>query len=649
MKLKKLIYILLVIMLLPCFAAAEEYPLLPTFLKEKVIAAFGINTAGKTMLYEKVNIYEDFDAWMIGWFDNTTKIITGITDTEDIIYYNISGIGNTQLQTSGNPITAREGEKVASDFLKRIMPVAEPVLTGSKAFEYTFADSCNSIPILGREATVVVDKFSGKVIYYKGFGQTECGFIKLSEGMITPEHAFEKFYENIGLELVYNIVFDHSARTKAVRPMYILNRSDYRVVDAESGKIVNIAMLDYNYYYNDDFFNPNYYYDNNIYTDELLFTPDGSVSASGYKISDFLNMPGLNLSEGYCARVVPGKLSYYTGSDGYAQTRDALRLDIVPTSHAIDIYKFCDKFDSGNPEWFKTVDCDTPLVFARAYVDAHTGRLLDFESVKNASFTAHTPIPVSSTEIDAFVRISAGDEALKYYGMQNPGDGLSHIVYARYSSGARVIGEGASVIYDESLGSITDYTLSVSDTDFLSPAFMKTPEQMKELVKKELSLSLFYVDKNKHSKFVVYDVNSRNIAFDPLTGDRVDRLENRVSPIIVVCTVGETGYTLNGSLFTAPAPTISFDKLYVPVSVIAAALGYTISAEQNGVVLSDGKETVTLFPDNSICLLNSENFTLDSPPISRPETTYVSAGTLRSLFGMFIRWDSDTGKIYLIK
>ena len=194
------------------------------------------------MLYEKVNIYEDFDAWMIGWFDDSTKTIAGITDTEDIIYYNISGLGDSVISGSGKGISLKEGEKIAFDFLTDIMPLAELKLISSKAFEYTFADSHHSIPILGRTATVVVDKLSGQVIFYKGFGQTDCTFLNLTESLITPEHAFEKFYENIGLELVYNMVFDHSSRSKAIRPMYILNRSDFRAVDAQNGKIANISI-----------------------------------------------------------------------------------------------------------------------------------------------------------------------------------------------------------------------------------------------------------------------------------------------------------------------------------------------------------------------------------------------------------------------
>ena len=646
MKLKKLIYILIILALFPLYGVAEDYPLLPTFLKEKVISAFGINTAGKTMLYEKVNIYDDFDAWMIGWFDDKTKIVTGITDTEDIIYYNITGFEDSASLHPGKEITSAEGEKTASDFLAHIIPAAEPKLIRSNSFEYEFADSYNSIPILGRRATVVVDKFSGNVIYYKGFGQTDCSF-ELLETLISHEHAFELFYDNIGLELVYNTVLNHSARTKAVRPMYILNRGDFKAVDAQTGKIISVSMHDYTYYYDDSFFNPRYYYDNNIFTEEKLFTPDGSVSASGFNMSEFLDMPGLNLSEGYCAKVVPGVLDFYKNANGIENRLAALQVDIVPTSHAMEIYRFCDKFDSRNLEWFNSVNSKAPLVFARAYVEAGSWRLLDLETVKNISYKpAHSPAP-NLSDIDKFVKSSAGDETVTYYGMQAAGNS-HHIVYARYVGGVRVIGEGASVVYDSSVSGIIDYSLIAGNSDFLSTSFMKTPEQMKDLVKNEISPTLFYVDKNEHVKKVVYDISDTNVTFDPLTGERIDRLASESAPVIAICQVGEDVYTLNGVPFSAPAPIISSGKLLVPVRVISAALGYEIKEESGNSLLLSSKDTVQLTPESNICLINGQELKLDFPPKNISGNIYVSAGSLRSLFGMFVQWDGITNKIYLV-
>ena len=202
MKLKKIIYILLILTLLPLnIFAREEYPYLPTFLKDKVIKTFGIEIEDKTQLYEKVSIYGTFDAWMIAWFNDKQKIITGITDTEDIIYYSVSGFEENEDLSDGNEITSQQGEEIARGFISNILSWAEVKLVSSNAFEYKFAQTHNNIKILGREATVVVDKSTGKVSYYKGFGRTNPSFIEMTQ-IISKETAFNKFYmgNKIGVE-----------------------------------------------------------------------------------------------------------------------------------------------------------------------------------------------------------------------------------------------------------------------------------------------------------------------------------------------------------------------------------------------------------------------------------------------------------------
>ena len=106
---------------------------------------------------------------MIGWFNDSCKIITGITDLGDIIYYSFSGFDEA-FSPPGTEISAQTGEQIAREFLNKIMPGTELKSISSNAYEYNFAECHNSIPLAGRTATVVVDKQSGKVNYYKGFG-----------------------------------------------------------------------------------------------------------------------------------------------------------------------------------------------------------------------------------------------------------------------------------------------------------------------------------------------------------------------------------------------------------------------------------------------------------------------------------------------
>lgn len=646
MKLKKLIYILLVILLVPArFAVAtEEYPYLPTFLKEEVIEFFDINTAGKTMLYERVNIYDDFDAWMIGWFDSECRIVAGITDTEDIIYYSASKF--EEKVTDGKMVTPAKGEEIARAFLMRVMPQTAIKLVSSAAYEYTYSQTHNGIRLLGRDATVVVDKLTGEVVYYKGFGADKSNF-ELMEQLITPEHAFENFYENIGLELVYNTVFDHSVRMKRIRPMYILNRSKLAAIDAQTGQVADIVMRDYNYYYNDSYYDKKYYHDNNIFTQEKLFTEDGTVSASGYDVTGLLGNSRLGLSnDEYSAKITPGRLEFYSDGEGNSNMMAVLRIDIVPMKYAVNVLRFTEMFDSGNTEWLSQAECETPFIFARAYVCAETGRLIDYETVENRKYSSKLKPLFNKRIVDNFVKNMAGELSIKYYGMVQTDEEKHMVTYARYADGIRVIGEGVTVVYDASLRAVTDFSIVFSNRKLFPVSFMKNREQIKETVKQELKLELVYVDKNDETKFVVYDVVDKNIAFDPVTGNRLRPSENS---FIGSCTIGSGEYMISGNAVFSMPPIIHLDKLCLPVDIIASALGYDITTAENEIVLSGRRDRIILSEDSTSCYINDEEFTLDIQPVNVSGTTYVSAGSLRTVFGMFVSWDTHTDKIYLVK
>ncbi|MBR6523206.1 MAG: hypothetical protein IKT39_01160 [Clostridia bacterium] len=646
MKIKKLIYIILILLILPVPSPAEEYPYLPTSLKEDVISFFNINTAGKTMLYERVTIYDDFDAWMIGWFDSECKIIAGITDTEDIIYYSMSRF-DEDLPT-GQTITPEKGEEIARGFLMRVMPRTAITLVSSDAYEYTYSQTHNGIRLLGRDATVVVDKMTGQVVYYKGFGVHESNF-ELMEQLITPEHAFENYYENIGLELVYNTVFDHETRIKRIRPMYILNRSELSAINAQTGETAQIVMNDYNYYYSDGFYDERYYYNNNIYSEEKLFEADGRVSASGYDISEIFKMGQLGLSDKYSGKITPGNLRFYSDGEGNDSSVPVLRIDIVPMNQAVNVLKFSEMFDSGNGDLLSQAECETPFSFVRAYVNAKNGQLIDYETVKNVNYLSKLKPYFSRQTTDKFIKAVAGDLPLKYHGMLKTGDNEYTIVYARYADGIRVIGEGVELVYDAALRAVTDYSLILSDIKLFPASFMKTPEEIKETVKKELKLELFYVDKDRETKFVVYDSADKNIAFDPVTGERTDRLKWGGNSFIGSCSPGSSEYMLNGIAATGTPPTIYSDKLCLPVDVIAPALGYTVTTGESEIFLEGHKDSIKLTENSKVCYVNGVELMLDLEPVRISDKIYISAGNLRTLFGMFLSWDTETDKIHLIK
>ncbi|MFA7636719.1 MAG: copper amine oxidase N-terminal domain-containing protein [Monoglobales bacterium] len=645
MKIKRLLYILLVLALFPISsAAAEEYPYLPTFLKEEVVSQFKINTAGKTMLYERVNIFGDLDAWMIGWFDAESKIVTGITDNEDIIYYSKSYFNETAPADFTDMVSAQEGLEIARNFMYEIMPRTAFKLVSAKAYEYTFSQTHNGIRLLGRDATVVVDKRSGQVIYYKGFGQSGSSF-ELMERLITPEYAFELFYENIGTELVYNTVFDHNAKIKTLRPMYILNRSRLKAVDAQTGEIKKVVMHDYNYYYNDSYYNDNYYLDNNINTEEKNFVRDGSISASGYDINSLTGNILLGLYEDYSATITPGRLSFYSDIEGNENTLPVLKIDFVPTKYAVNTLEFSELFDEGNIQSFSNVESDTAFVFARAYVNAENGNLVDFETVQNADYVPNNNKYYNLYQINRFVLDVTQGQDLKYFGSLELNENEKMITYARYADGIRVIGEGVSLIYNSALNMITDYSLVLTKGEFISTEFMMSPGQLKPYVKQQLSLELFYADKDEKTKFVIYDATNKNIAFDPFTGMRIDRTESGAT-FLGSCSLGNEEYIINGAAVTAPPPVINSGRLFLPLGVVASRLGYEMSAGEE-ISLTNAKDIIKIIGDR--CTINGEDFVIDLPPANISDNIYVSARSLRTLFGMYISWDIETDKIRLVR
>lgn len=647
MKLKKFIYILLILTLLPCFALAkEEYPYLPTFLKDKVISTFGISIEDKTQLYEKVNIYGEFDAWMIAWFNDEKKIITGITDTEDIIYYSVSRFTEENHFENENEITHEQGEKIAIEFIRRIMPSVEVRLLSSNAFEYKFVQTHNNIKILGREATVVVDKQTGEVNYYKGFGQTGASFSEMTR-IISKENAFDKFYRNIGLELVYNTVFDDISRVKTIRPMYILNRSDFKAIDAQTGVCTDIVMHDYNYYYNDDFFDSKYYFDNNIRIEEKVFTEEKEVFAKD--VSCVMDSPHFKLSEGYTAKTKSGKLHYYKDESGNENFFDALQVNIVPSYYAREAFEFAAAFDNGEIEVFGKMATLLPVKFARAYIDLKSGRILDFEIIPNYD-CLYDDSPLGELDlsvIDSFIATAAEDVKLKYRGTYKLSDEEYEIYYARYENGIRVIGEGAYVKYNLKMGMVTDYSLVITENEFISAATMKNDQEMKPFVEKEFNPTLYYVDYNETEKFVVFDAEDKNMAFDPVTGNRIDRIKGEETPVICVCEVGKNDYSVGELTFTATAPVIRSNKLLVPLSVISSLMGHEISYQGKNIIIKNKDNVILLEKSSTVAWINGEEIKLDISPLIMNGDTYLSALSLRSLFGMFIKWETD--KIHIIK
>ena len=145
----------------------------------------------------------------------------------------------------------------------------------------------------------------------------------------------------------------------------------------------------------------------------------------------------------------------------------------------------------------------------------------------------------------------------------------------------------------------------------------------------------------------MYDAENINIAFDPVTGGRIDRIKGEESPVICVCEVGKNEYSVGEMNFTAPAPIVRSNKLLIPLKVIGTLLGYEISYQGKNIVIQNKDNLIILEKSSTAAQVNGEEIKLDISPVIMNGETYVSALSLRSLFGMYITWETD--KIHLIK
>ena len=118
-------------------------------------------------------------------------------------------------------------------------------------------------------------------------------------------------------------------------------------------------------------------------------------------------------------------------------------------------------------------------------------------------------------------------------------------------------------------------------------------------------------------------------------------------PVICVCEVGKTEYSVGDRTFTEAAPKIMSNKLFVPLKVIANILGHEISYQDNTITVENKDNYIILEKGSTLANVNGQEVKIDIPPTIMNEGTYISALSLRSLFGMFIKW--ETNKIHIIK
>lgn len=642
---KKLFLIILIIFFLPLgVSAAEGYPTLPDNLAKVCLARFGFNDEGSTVLYEKIPITDSFSAWMIGWFWEDYKIVIGITDECDIIYFNRASL-SARENFEAAQISGEEGFENALEFLSKALGKHRLHLTRSKGYTYNFSEFYNGIRVLGHDATVVADKATGEIYYYKGFGKYNAEY-KILEKRISSSAAMNTFFDKIGLELVYSTSYDAYSNTKTCRPMYIFNNKNSAAVDAETGEAENIVMYDYNYYYNDSYYDEKFSKNNSINTQEGRFEPkeetDGGFAAEKLKNIFYA------LRRGYEFKAVSGEMIYANGA-----AQPAVRVDIAPEDCAENIAKLSELYDSGDIDVIAQNVTGKEYIFARAYVNAETGEILGFKNVPNKKYSYRRTSSDTEGELprrvsEFIVRATEKSDELRLFSTVPVSESTTVYTYARYVNGARVIGEGAVIEFNSYANDITGFYINMNLTDFSTLEGVKTPSQMAEIIKEEIPFQLCYADSGKNTKKVVYDFSSKSACFDPISGIRTDNLDRNTSTRIFICKPGYSEYIVNGQSITSNPPVISKGRVYVPLRFLAENLGFEVVYENGIFLLKSGDDEITLRADAAEAVVNGKAAGIPDAPVLSGDTAYISANSIRIVFGLYIKWDEKSNKIFII-
>ncbi len=642
---KKLLIFLIVLFISQNIYAAYEYPVLPDNLEKVCLARFGFDDTGSRLLYEKVPITGDFSAWMLGWFWDDYKIVIGITDECDVIYFNRASLTGEGVLPADVPISSDEGLEVATRFLTTALGGHKLRLTSGKGYTYNFSEFHNGIRVVGHDATVVVDKASGEVYYYKGFGKYNAEY-KLLERMVSKSSAFDTYFSSIGLELVYSSKYDPVSHTKTTRPMYIFNNTSPAAVDAETGQLQPVLMYDYNYYYNDNYYDPKFSRDNNISGSEGIFEPK-TRTHSDFAVQKLKNI-FYTLRMGYSFETYEGTMYFANG-----KAVPAMQVNIAPDEYKHRISEFSALYDRNDTDIITLNPTHKEYSFARAYVNASTGEILKFTSLQNEAFTYRKPLNYVKASLprrvsEFIVRASDSSDELKLFSQTETGEHTTVYTYARYINGARVIGEGALIEFNSYSNDITNFVINTSSSDFTLLEGIKSIPQMAEIIKTEIPFELCYTDCGEGMKKVVYDFAQKSAEFDPVSGTRIDSVDKDSAAQRIICTAGSEIYSVNGSYVTASPPAAINNKIYLPVRFIADILGFDLEYSGGTVILTRSDDEISVKAGSADAFVNGRQLGLSDSPVLLDNTMYISSNGARQIFGLHISWDEESNKIFII-
>lgn len=635
-KIRRILHIILILCFfsLPAYA---DYPIIPDAVVEECKIRFNVNDEGSRLLYEKIEISDDKYAWMLGWFRDDYKTVVGITDESDVIYFNRAPLDPVRDQTA--VITPDAGLEIAEEFLKKSVSKPNLTLISAKAYTYKFAEYYHGIRVVSHDATVVVDKSTGEVSYYKGFGNSGTGY-NFMNGLISRDYAYDIYFDKIGFELAYSCKYSDDRRVKTARPVYIANKLKNRAVDAENGNILDISMTDYNYYYSDLYYDGKYFRDNNISSDVGVFEKDTLADS---KNGTYLTNLVPSLKKGYSFKVVSGTFNY----DGGLSV-PSYQIDFVPKGFETYIDGFINDYNKNIFDNIYETDTQLEFLYGRAYINADNGKIIKYDAVKNPRRKKKTTDPdgIPSRVSDILKFGTANFDKVKYFAEFSEDEKTFVYCFARYENNVRAIGEGTVIKYDTDLNEITYLCENTVIAKFPTVEYVLSANEIADVSRDIIPFGICYVDGPENKKIAVYDILDNNVTFDPSTGNRIDITDISETSTLCICTIGSGDYTVNGVKVTAPHPVVKDGTVYLPFRFIAENNGYAVSYADDFVIAETANDIIGFALSDETYYVNDAPTALSAPLVIN-DTTYVSLATINALLGLHSNWDEDTNSIFV--
>lgn len=449
--------------------------------------------------------------WYLNWSDGSgEEQISAEADSLGNLcsYYRYVSSANTGLAK----VTRAKGAAAAEAFIAKALPDLaadmrqineEQNKTYTYRLSYTYQLYKNGIPVPFVQVQVYVDKYTGEVIGYYGLSAgTVIPATFETADVISLEAAKAAYLDGIGLTLKYYSSYDYSTKTLTVFPAYYAGNTSTQVIDAETGKIIDLYNAGYSYY--------GVSYD----------------SAASLSYESAAGSAGLSDVERAAVDAVAGLIS----SEDAAQI---LRDKAEGITDDMEVYGV--SFSQSYIERDKYI---WQISFMDAYgtVDAKTGEILSFYIYGNAAYAGSKNLTYAQAQAVAekFLKSEAAEKfadaklselssANKEAYASGDIDGYS-MQYYRQANGIDYVNNSLSVTVNKSSGMITRYSSTWYDSaTFSSIASVISVEEAFDVFNSSYNLGLAYGRTAKDKAELVYQFeNYLSFYVNPVTGGKLD-------------------------------------------------------------------------------------------------------------------------------